>query len=488
MMNYLKSIVLIVIVSFFGGLLQHSIAHTNLAMLYILVVVITAIKWGKGPSLFTAILSVIIFDFFFIPPRFSMTVADTQYLIAFVTLFVVAMVISSLTLRAREQAQAARQQELQTLALYHLSQDLVQVVNLPALAEIVIRHIGETFQAAVAIFLNDKQDLQLLSGSPDFIQNETDQPALLQAFQRGIPTGRGTAIHSAANACYSPLKTRSETIGVLAVIFKTKKETEFTKPDQLLETFTHQISLAIEQLKLLEQAQQAELLRQTEKLHTVFLNSVSHDLRTPLATISGALSSLLQNSKMNRSYQHSLLETAYEESVKLNQLVGDLLNMARVESGALHITKKAVDLRDLIGTTVNQMEKVLKDHRIKINIATGVPEIALDYVLIMLVLKNVLDNAAKFTPANKEIIITAEKKDGVVEIKISDEGIGIPVADLDHVFDKFYRIKRPQNYEGTGLGLSVCRGIIEAHQGKIRAENRETGGTVITITLPLGNG
>ena len=488
MMNYLKSIILIVVVSFFGSLLRHSIAHTNLAMLYILVVVITAIKWGKGPSLFTAILSVIIFDFFFIPPRFSMTVADTQYLIAFITLFVVAMVISSLTLQARERAQTALQHELQTLALYHLSQDLVQVINLPALADIVIRHMDQTFQASVAIFLKDKEDLKLLSGSPDFIQNESDPPAMLQAFQRGHPTGRGTAIHPLANACYSPLKTRSETIGVLAVIFKTKKDTGLGKPDQLLETFTHQISLAIERLKLLEQAQQAELLRQTEKLHTIFLNSISHDLRTPLVTISGALSSLLQNSKMNRSYQHSLLETAYEESANLNQLVGDLLNMARVESGALHITKTAVDLKDLIGTAVKQMEKILKDYRVKIHIAAGIPETELDYVLIMQVLKNVLDNAAKFTPASKEISIDAEVKNSTVDIKISDEGFGIPVADLEHVFDKFYRIKRPQNYPGTGLGLSVCRGIIEAHHGKIRAENRETGGTVITIVLPLGNG
>jgi two-component system sensor histidine kinase KdpD len=191
---------------------------------------------------------------------------------------------------------------------------------------------------------------------------------------------------------------------------------------------------------------------------------------------------------MNRSYQQSLLETAYEESVKLNQLVGDLLNMARVESGALHITKKAVDLKDLIGTAVKQMEKVLKGHQVKIQIAAGVPEIELDYVLIMRVLKNVLDNAAKFTPADQEISIAARVIDSTIEIKIADEGIGIPAVDLEHVFDKFYRIKRPQNYPGTGLGLSVCRGIIEAHHGKIRAQNRETGGTVITIVLPLGNG
>jgi two-component system sensor histidine kinase KdpD len=405
-----------------------------------------------------------------------------------VTLFVVAIVISSLTLKAREQAETARQSELHTLALYHLGQDLVQVIDLITLAETAIHHVGQIFQAPVAVYYKGKENFTLLSRSPDFIQNEADHLALLQSFQKNIPTGRGTPIESAARAYYTPLQTLSETVGVLAIIFKTEKVAVLKKNEQLLETFAHQISFAIERLKLLGEAQQAELLRQTEKLHTIFLNSISHDLRTPLATISGALSSLLQNSKMNRSYQQSLLETAYEESVKLNQLVGDLLNMARVESGALHITKKAVDLKDLIGTAVKQMEKVLKGHQVKIQIAAGVPEIELDYVLIMRVLKNVLDNAAKFTPADQEISIAARVIDSTIEIKIADEGIGIPAVDLEHVFDKFYRIKRPQNYPGTGLGLSVCRGIIEAHHGKIRAQNRETGGTVITIVLPLGNG
>jgi two-component system, OmpR family, sensor histidine kinase KdpD len=161
--------------------------------------------------------------------------------------------------------------------------------------------------------------------------------------------------------------------------------------------------------------------------------------------------------------------------------------MARLEAGALHINKKAVDLRDLIGTAVKQMEKVLKDHPVKISIPADLPEIEIDYVLIIRVLKNILDNAAKFTPAGKGISIQAGVKDHTTEINISDEGIGIPEEDLEHVFDKFYRIKRPQNYPGTGLGLSVCRGIIEAHNGKIWAENRDTGGTVIKIVLTSGN-
>jgi len=336
-MNYLKSIALIVAVSMFGSLLQHSIAHTNLAMLYILVVVITAVRWGRGPSLVAAILSVLILDFFFVPPHFSLTVADSQYLITFATLFIVGMVISTLTLKAREQA---------------------------------------------------------------------------------------------------------------------------------------------------DKIQQANMLREAEKLHTAFLNSVSHDLRTPLASISGSLSSILQNDGIDEETKISLIETSYEESEKLNQLVGDLLDMARVDAGALHINRKPVDVRDLIGTALKQMEKTLKGYKVSVNIPDNLPEIEIDFVFVMKVLTNILDNAAKYSQTKQEIDITAEIIENFLEIKIADYGIGIPETDLEHVFDKFYRVKRPQSYKGTGLGLSVCKGIVEAHGGKIRAENRKGLGTVIRITLP----
>lgn len=337
-MNYLKSIILITVVSLLGGLLQHSIAHTNLAMLYILVVVVTAVRWGRGPSLVAAILSVLVLDFFFVPPHFSLTVADTQYLITFTTLFIVGTVISELTLKAREHA---------------------------------------------------------------------------------------------------------------------------------------------------DKVQQANLLREAEKLHTAFLNSVSHDLRTPLASISGSLGSILQNPAIAEKNKRVLIETAYEESVRLNQLVGDLLDMARVDAGALHINRRPADVGDLIGTVLKRMEKVLDKHKVSVNMQDNLPEIKVDFVLIMKVLANVLDNAVKYSPAKREIEITAALHKKFVEISIADRGIGIPAADLKQVFDKFYRVKRPQSCEGTGLGLSVCEGIIEAHNGQIRAENRPGGGTVIRINLPV---
>lgn len=337
-MGYLKSIFLIAAVSLLCSQLQHSIAHANLVMLYILVVVITAIRWGRGPSIVSSALSVLIFDFFFVPPQYSLTVAHTQYLIAFITLFVVGIVVSTLTIKVREQA---------------------------------------------------------------------------------------------------------------------------------------------------EEVQQAGLLRETEKLHTAFINSVSHDLRTPLVSVAGSLSSILENPGLDEENKKALLETAYEEALRLNQLVSDLLDMARVEAGALHLNKTAVDVRDLAGTVLKKMEKQLSDCSVSVNLPDNLPEVELDFVLIMKVLINILDNARKYSPGKKEIEITAEAPGEFLEIRISDKGIGIPPADLNNVFDKFYRVKRSENYEGTGLGLSVCRGIIEAHRGRIRAENEKSGGTVIKISLPV---
>ena len=483
-MNYLKSIALLAVVSLFGSMLRHSIAHTNLAMLYILVVVITAVRWGRGPSLVASILSVLIFDFFFVPPHLSLTVADTQYLIAFATLFIVGMVISTLTLKAKEQAEAAKNRESHTLALYNLNKELVKAVEMETLLATAVNHVNKTFDAETAVFLKDAGALLIKSGSRQFPQEETDNSAAIKSLLNEKPAGWSTDTVPEAQAYYIPLKTTKEAFGVLGIKFKGSKSSLTPEQYRLIETFANQIAFAVERLNLSDEAQHAGLLREAEKLHTAFLNSVSHDLRTPLASISGSLSSILQNDGMDDETKRSLIETSYEESEKLNQLVGDLLDMARVDAGALHINRKPADVIDLIGAVLKRMEKTLKDYKVSVDIPDDLPEVQIDFVFVMKVLTNILDNAAKYSPEKREIDITAEIIENFLEIKIADSGIGIPETDLEHIFDKFYRVKRPQGYKGTGLGLSVCKGIIEAHNGRIRAENREGGGTVIRITLP----
>ncbi|MDD5085152.1 MAG: DUF4118 domain-containing protein [Candidatus Omnitrophica bacterium] len=455
-MRYLKSISLIVVVSLLSGMLRHSIAHTNLSMLYILVVVISAIRWGRGPSIVSALLSVLIFDFFFVPPQFSMTVADTQYLIAFATLFVVAMAISSLALKAKQQAKAAKNREMQTLALYNLSKDLSNITDIDTLHNVAIRHVQKAFDAKASILVKDSESSDL-----------------------------DAALVSEASVRNLSLRTAKEEYGVLKVEFKGNKLFSTTEQFRLLESFTSQISFAIERLKLSKEAHEAKLLREAEKLHTAFLNSVSHDLRTPLASVSGSLSSILQNPRLDEESKNSLVKTAYDESVRLNLLVADLLDMARVNAGALHIAKSPTDIKDLVGATLKYVEQRLSNCSVTVDIPADLPEVGIDFVFMMKALANVFDNAAKYSRDRKEIKIAADVKDGMLEIAISDRGIGIPPSDLKQVFDKFYRVRKPNGYEGTGLGLSVSKGIVEAHGGKIWAQNREKGGTTITIHLPL---
>ncbi|OQA92238.1 MAG: Sensor protein KdpD [Elusimicrobia bacterium ADurb.Bin231] len=483
-MNYLKSIILLIIVSFFGSILQHTIAHTNLAMLYILVVVITSILWGKGPSLVAAILSVLIFDFFFVPPHFSLTVADTEYLITFGTLFIVGTVISSLTLKARKQAETAKNREAHTRALYNMSKDIVQTIGQETLFKMVINHVNKTFDAETAIFVNNNDKMIVKSGPHDIMNTETDASALMESFKNGKPAGWNTNLVPEANVYYLPIHTTNNMFGVLGVKFN-KKKSPTHEQYRLLETFANQIALAFERNKLADAEQQANSLREREKLHTVFLNSISHDMKTPLAAISGSLSSILNDTNMDETSKKILLETAYEESTRMNHLVGDLLDMARVEAGALQINKNYAEVKDLIGSSLKQMEKTLKDFTIFVKIPYDLPEISVDFILMTKVLKNILDNAVKHSQNIKEIIVSAYLTGNCIDISIADRGIGIPTDDLEHVFNKFYRVKRPTNYDGTGLGLSVCKGIVEAHKGKIRAENFDNGGTIIIISMPL---
>lgn len=483
-LDYLKSVFLIAFVSLLGAMLRHSIAQTNLAMFYILVVVITAVRWGRGPSLFAAILSVLIFDFFFIPPKFSMTVADTQYLIAFGTLFVVALVISSLTLKAKEEAQRAGNREIQATALYNLSKDLANVLGPEELYRTAVSHIGDTFHAEAAIFLKEGRGIKMKFKSPGFPLPGREDEGFLKSLgdEKDIPGGK--PLLKQGRVFYTALRTSGEVFGALGIMFNDDRAPLGLEQSRLLEAFVNQTALTIERLRLLAEVQQAELLRQAEKLQTAFLNSVSHDLRTPLSSITGSLSVLLQGPRMSEKDRHSLMETAYRESSRLNQLVSDLLDMARVEAGALYLQRKPAEARDLIGTALKKTEDILKDFRVNFRVSGDLPEIEIDFLLMMKVLTNVLHNAAKYSAAEKEIGIEAEAGDGFVRISISDRGIGIPPADLKQVFNKFYRISRPQQHEGTGLGLSVCKGIVEAHQGAITAENRPEGGTIIRITIP----
>jgi two-component system sensor histidine kinase KdpD len=253
-----------------------------------------------------------------------------------------------------------------------------------------------------------------------------------------------------------------------------------------LDAFVNQVALAIEGASLAEQARQTELLEATEKLQTALLNSISHDLRTPLVSITGALSSLDEASPaLDEEVRRSLIETAREEAERLNRLVGNLLDITRLQAGAIHLHREACDVQELIGSSLEQVGTPLKDRQVKVEISDKLPLVPLDFVLFSRVLVNIIDNALKYSPPQKPIEIKARVSHQTLEITIADHGEGIPLEDLERIFDKFYRVQRPDNVSGTGLGLSISKGIVEAHGGSIRAENRRGGGAIFTVRLPL---
>jgi two-component system sensor histidine kinase KdpD len=247
-----------------------------------------------------------------------------------------------------------------------------------------------------------------------------------------------------------------------------------------------QASLAIERAQLSEAARKAEVLQATERLQTALLNSISHDLRTPLVSVTGALSSLRDDSSLKAdSNRASLIENAHAEADRLNRLVGNLLDMTRLEAGALRLAPEPCDVQDVIGAALTQMEETLRDRRVTLDVPEELPLVPMDFVTIVQVLVNLLDNAHKYSPPETAIDLRARAVGAFLEVEVSDRGLGIPREDLVRVFDKFYRVRRPETIGGTGLGLSICKGIVEAHGGFIAAENRQGGGTTITVALPL---
>ena len=484
--RYLWGIALVAAATGVSALVAPFISPTNLVVLYLLSVVIAAIFLGRGPAILASILSVGLFDFFFVPPHLTLAVTDTEYILTFFGLLAVSLVISYLTAQVREQAEAAQRREAQTAALYELGHDLTATVGLEAVAKTIISHISQTFSREVAIFLPEGDQLRLYTASPGLVVTENELAVATWTFEHGQLAGRGTDTLPDASMHYQPLKTTSGVIGVLGV--KPASPNSYMSPDQrrTLDTFVNQVALAIEGARLAEQARQTELLEATEKLQTALLNSISHDLRTPLVSITGALSSLEEASPaLDEEVQRSLIGTAREEAERLNRLVGNLLDITRLEAGAMILHRETCDVQELIGSSLEQIGIPLKNRQVKVEIPAKLSLVSLDFVLFSRVLVNVIDNALKFSPPEKPIEIKARLSNQTLEIAVADRGEGIPSEDLERIFDKFYRVQRPDNVSGTGLGLSISKGIVEAHGGSIRAENRRGGGAIITVQLPL---
>jgi two-component system sensor histidine kinase KdpD len=411
-------------------------------------------------------------------------------LLTFAGLLAVGLVMSTLAAQAQEQAQAARRREAQTAALYELSQRLANVSNLPDIAQTIVVHVQTTFSSPTALFLPDETgERLLLQASTSSFELETDGYDVADwVFRHGQPAGQYTDTLTGFDGYYFPLQTSGRVIGVMTIKFPDDYKHSFAgEQRQLLSSFASQVTLALERAQLAEQARRTRLLEETEKLQTTLLNSISHDLRTPLASITGALSSLLDDAGLlSEAAQDDLVHMAWEQALRLNRLVGNLLDMTRLESGAMRVICQPYDVAELVGATMANMPNRLQGRIIKRAIPNDLPPVAIDLTLMVQALMNLVDNAIKYTPPTEPIEIEAYQEQQTVILAVKDRGPGLPEAELEHIFAKFFRLN-PSGIGGTGLGLSIAKGIVEAHNGRIEAQNRQDGGAVFLMTLPLAD-
>ncbi len=487
--SYLLAAGLIGLITLLGLWLQRWFVPSNLVMFYLAGVMLAAALLGRGPSILAALLSTGVFAWLFDEPTLLLVPEGARHLVTLGGLLATGLVVGTLTGWLRAQVRAARRREIQSASLNALSRDLTVALTLDEMLGAVTRHVGQTFNCSAAVLLPEVGRLAVRAASPEMTLSPTDLAAAEWAFANRQPAGAGTDTLPGAQARCLPLETRTGAVGVLAVA--PHEPDQFLAPDQreLLEGFDSLAALAIERARLNEQAQQAAILQTTEKLQAALLNSISHDLRTPLSTVSGAISSLLEaeqaGEKLEPAARLDLLENADEEADRLNRLVGNLLDMTRLEAGAMRVRKRLSDVQDLIGSALVQAGRQLAGRPLVTRIPADLPPVAVDFVLIVQVLFNLLDNAAKYSPAGSEIEVTAAVVGRELRITVGDRGLGIPPDDLERIFGKFYRVQRPDGVGGTGLGLSICRGIIEVHGGRIWAENRSGGGANVSFTLPL---
>ncbi len=482
--GYLASILMVAGATLVCEILRPLLLPINLLMIYLVTVVLAAFNMGRRPAILTVVLSAFMHNYLYVPPRYGFAFQRKEYLATFLGLLVTGTVISSLVTKARERAEALREREAETASLYRLSRELVTATDRPAILATVISNIEMTLTVSAALFITNGEELELTKASSDFFPGEEERAVALQANLTGQYLEHYQPFQG--KFCCFPLATMQRTFGVMAVALTGDSTRPPEQTHRLLEAFATQTALALERVELSHEAEQAQNLRMRQKLERALLNSVSHDLRTPLSTITGVLSSILvEGDRLTPTIQRELLENAKDEADRLNRFVGKLLDMTRLEAGGMILKMEPCDVQDLIGCALGAMERQLLNRQVIVDLAPELPLVDMDMALMNQVLINLLDNATKYSPPGSAIEVTAWCNGDSLLIMTADHGSGIPEQDLERVFEKFYRVPVPEGVSGTGLGLSICHGIVEAHGGTIHAENRPDGGLAVTLSIPL---
>jgi two-component system sensor histidine kinase KdpD len=461
--------------------------RSNIVAIYILTVVLIAVRFGRGAAAFAAVLSVCFFDFFFVPPRYSFAISDAQYLLTFGIMLAVGLITGQLTAGLRFQARVAAHREERAGSLYEIARDLSGAVQIEQVVRISDESIERTFRATAALLLpNAAGQLSETASRADAALN-IDIGIAQWAFDKGQPAGFGTDTLPGSEVLYIPLRAPTHARGVLAVKAHNRRLLRIPEQRQLLDTFAALIAIALERVHYVEVAQNALVTMESERLRNSLLAALSHDLRTPLTVLVGLAESLALTKPPLSPPQLETAEAIQDEARRMSTLVSNLLDMARIESGEVKLNLQWQPLEEVIGSALNAARAMLKQHRVDVQIPRDLPLVRFDALLIERVLVNLLENAAKYTPPGSTVTLSAEVIADRLSVSVMDDGPGLPAGQQEAVFQKFTRGERESATPGVGLGLAICRAIVESHQGRIVAADRPGGGARFTFTLPLGN-
>ncbi|MFZ6871566.1 two-component system sensor histidine kinase KdpD [Undibacterium sp. Di27W] len=457
----------------------------NIAMLFLLTVVLVAVKFGRGPSVLSTIVGIAVFDFFFVPPRFSFAVSDLQYLMTFAVMLLVGLITGHLTADLRYQARVASHRESRARALYEFARDLSGVLLAEQISETTQLIIQRAFRAQATLLLPDDNGRLL---PPNNTVSGLDMGIAQWAFDKVEAAGIGTDTLPASNFFYLPLVAPMRTRGLLAIQPESKRWIMIPEQRQQLDTFAALAAIALERVHYIEVAQDALIHMESERLRNSLLAALSHDLRTPLTSLVGISESLAMSKPALADAQLHMAQALREETLRLSALVTNLLDMARIESGEVKLNLQWQTFEEVVGTSLRICNAQLQTHQVETRLAAALPLVNFDAVLIERVLCNLLENACKYTPENSLITISAELNGSMLEAKVYDNGPGLPAGREEAIFEKFTRGERESALPGVGLGLAICRAIITAHKGSMHAAQSPNGGggACFIFTLPLG--
>jgi two-component system sensor histidine kinase KdpD len=458
----------------------------NIVMLFLLTVVLVAVNFGRRPAVLAAFVSVASFDFFFVPPRFSFAVTDVQYLLTFAVMLAVALITGQMTAGLRYQARVASSREERARALYEFARDMSSLLQTDQVLEAANKFIAATFQANVAILIPDDQD-RLVLHDPGGLARTADLRAAAQwAYDKSQPAGAGTDTLPGSEFLYLPLRAPMRTRGVLAIKAANRRLLMVPEQQRLLDTFAALVAIALERVHYVEVAQQALIRMESERLRNSLLAALSHDLRTPLAALVGLAESLELTKPELSSLQRDTARAIAEEARRMNEMVNNLLDMARIESGDVKLRREWQSVEEVVGSALKAAQPALTNQRVEVAVPPDLPLVEFDATLIERVLYNLLENAGKYTPTGTVIRIAAETSGDRLLVTVSDNGPGVPEAQREAIFEKFTRGSRESATPGVGLGLAISRAIVEAHRGRIWVEDNAGTGARFCFTLPLG--